>query len=846
MKSIRRRGPLRLILIVALSIIAVSADAASPNDTVILAGSTNVITDANGNTWGITSGGQISNNGTTNTGTSGVTELAYVNGTVWAENTAGNWYSYTSTGGYLSGPAGSPLPFTPSANDATITTVGPVLTDAYGNTWGITSGQQIVENGATNTGTSGVVELAYVSGTIWAENTQSNWYSYTPSGAYLSGPAASPLPASTSASGYAITAAGQTPAIYDASGEAFTLANAFGIPSGTIRVMPLGDSITEGDTVGSNGTVGGGYVPGGYRLPAAVALENAGFNITYVGSMNTNSATGLPSPYHEGHPGYQVSQIQNGIDSNNWLGNNPADIILLLAGTNDLYNGTGISGSLSAYSSLLADIKNRLPNAKIIVSTLTPRGDATGSMIASYNSQLETLVQSEGANVSYVDNGSAVPLSDISSDNIHPNQAGYNVMGPVWAAGVEALYPSTSGALVVQVNGVTDTTAVNPKELLYYNNLVYYENTSNVWFSKPNAAASWTNVGADPRTVSLPSTGPKGITTPAQLVAYFNSIAGKQTVSGQFLGTSGLGPIDTIQQNTGYYLGAIECSYWPYSQDTAFDSSCTTNAETWWQAGGLVTMNISMPNPTTQAFQGSVGGLAAGDLTTPGTPTNTNLNNYLTQMGNELLKLQAAGVVVIVRCWHEMDGSWDWWGYATNGSGITAQQYIALYQYTWTYFHNLGVNNVVYEWAVNASCCGGYTQAYPGGQYVDMVGFDVYDDNAAEDTVADYNTLAQYGKPIAMAEFGPGNSDGGDTTFKETTLISQISQYEPNVVYFMQWWAGGSPGWDMADTAGWNYVASALSNSRVVNRGGISYTSGTPLPPTGGSSPGQPIFVNLN
>ena len=86
----------------------------SPNDTVVLAGSSAAINDASGNRWTITAGGQVAVNGAADPLTSQVTELAYVNGAVWQENTAKLWYektspaaSWTPNGGHHDKPAAS-------------------------------------------------------------------------------------------------------------------------------------------------------------------------------------------------------------------------------------------------------------------------------------------------------------------------------------------------------------------------------------------------------------------------------------------------------------------------------------------------------------------------------------------------------------------------------------------------------------------------------------------------------------------------------------------------------------------------------------------------------------------
>jgi hypothetical protein len=116
---------------IILSLVAGTALAAvttSPNDTVILAPSTAVITSSAGNTWGISNAAcstptfatgttsMVSLNGVADTSTCNVVELAYVNGSIWQKNLAGNWYSKASaTAAWSAGTATSPLPLVSTA-----------------------------------------------------------------------------------------------------------------------------------------------------------------------------------------------------------------------------------------------------------------------------------------------------------------------------------------------------------------------------------------------------------------------------------------------------------------------------------------------------------------------------------------------------------------------------------------------------------------------------------------------------------------------------------------------------------------------------------------------------------
>src|SRR6185312_7999395 len=157
-----------------------------------LAGSKAAITDAAGNAWTITSGGQVAVNGVADTTTAGVKELAYVNGTIWQENTNNLWWGETAPNSGWSPAAGtsaSPLPATPTPTPVPTPTPTPVpvpvptptpapvaspnntvvlagskaaITDAAGNAWTITGGGQVVVNGVADTTTGRVIELAYV------------------------------------------------------------------------------------------------------------------------------------------------------------------------------------------------------------------------------------------------------------------------------------------------------------------------------------------------------------------------------------------------------------------------------------------------------------------------------------------------------------------------------------------------------------------------------------------------------------------------------------------------------------------------------------------------------------
>jgi beta-glucanase (GH16 family) len=220
---------------------------ASSNDTVIKAGSTGAIIDASGNSWTITNGGQIAVNGTVDAVTANVVELAYVNGTIWQENSANLWYGETTPNDSWSvGTSTSPLPAA-SSNDTVIKAGSTAaIIDASGNSWTITNGGQVAVNGTVDAVTANVVELAYVNGTIWQENSSLLWWGETkPNDAWANTPgtATSPLPAPTPtpapSANDTVVLAGSASAITDASGNLWTITN-----GGQVAVNGTVDAVT--------------------------------------------------------------------------------------------------------------------------------------------------------------------------------------------------------------------------------------------------------------------------------------------------------------------------------------------------------------------------------------------------------------------------------------------------------------------------------------------------------------------------------------------------------------------------------------------------------------------------
>jgi hypothetical protein len=343
---------------------------------------------------------------------------------------------------------------------------------------------------------------------------------------------------------------------------------------------------------------------------------------------------------------------------------------------------------------------------------------------------------------------------------------------------------------------------------------------------------------------SSTGTGPTGISTRSQLVAYLKQIQGQHTVSGQYIGvgdnaTYGYNAVQTIQTSTGNWLGMLGGNYYAPGQTSAATTTFNSYAIPYWQSGGLVMLTLEIPNPTTGGPASDVSSLNATNLLVSGTTENINLKASLDQIATGLQALQSAGVVVVFRPFHEPNGTWWWWG----ASCLTAGQYQSLWQYTYNYLTNTkGLANLVWDYSVQAGVAqAGRTVAdtFPGTLYVDLTGEDLYGSAPATSDGGTYGTLVALGLPTSVSEFGSGTTSCGDTAFSMPVLVSAFQTNFPNMVLWQQWWSNNAAcsGWGMELNAN---TAVALNNPWVINRGEINFTGTT----TTGGGGGNPITWN--
>lgn len=347
-----------------------------------------------------------------------------------------------------------------SANNSVVTTVGPAIVDASGESFTITSGHQVAVDGVTDTTTSNVVAIAYVNHTVWYENASLLWFSktqaanaWTPTG----GTSTSPLPAETLSIN---TIGGQQQGVsFPVSG---TIGNALTVPAlqysvsgGAWLDLPSGSAVT---------------VTGfSFQVPGIASAGTASISVR---DKNNTSISTFSNSFPVSAPITETLAIQQ--------------IPTQAVGRTFAVSGT-ITGASSPPTLQFQDnggLWQALPAGASVTTTgfsfVHPGLPGTQGMVVSVR---DAQKQSVTAN-----SNSFVVIAQESA-----NLTTVTSVGPAIVDQYGIAYTLTSAGQVA-INGVPDVTTSNVIELAYVNRAVWYENSALHWWSRA-LAGQWGPTG---------------------------------------------------------------------------------------------------------------------------------------------------------------------------------------------------------------------------------------------------------------------------------------------------------------------------------------------------------------
>ncbi|CAG1976172.1 unnamed protein product [Fusarium graminearum] len=188
----------------------------------------------------------------------------------------------------------------------------------------------------------------------------------------------------------------------------------------SLRIMPLGDSITKGN---------GSKDQKGYRNRLREKLISRGTSVDMVGSLK-HPPTGMADNDHEGHSGKVLAQINT-----YWKLSIAAqpNVVLVHAGTNNMDLEEDLEGSPQILESIIDGLFQYCPDTTVLVAPVIwankPRMQQNTDR---FNPQVIAMIekrQNAGKHIL------EVPI-DITADDLwdekHPNDSGYEKMANAW------------------------------------------------------------------------------------------------------------------------------------------------------------------------------------------------------------------------------------------------------------------------------------------------------------------------------------------------------------------------------------------------------------------------------
>ena len=237
-------------------------------------------------------------------------------------------------------------------------------------------------------------------------------------------------------------------------------------PKKTIRIMSIGDSITDGSKA-----------VGSYRKYLYNSLTKNGYSIKMVGPLLSDKFLNFKDgnenfsyeASHCGYPGYIIKTnsikkgVMNVIQDNNYLIKYKPDVVILLIGTNDIQINIDVETVINYLKDFILYIKNNLEkNSFIFVSSIPPfdpntkisykwykycRVDKNNKTLSdtelktildkrteNYNNDIKKLVSSlrkDRINIYFSDLNSVIPSIEnyFYEDGVHPNEKAHKLMG---------------------------------------------------------------------------------------------------------------------------------------------------------------------------------------------------------------------------------------------------------------------------------------------------------------------------------------------------------------------------------------------------------------------------------
>jgi len=225
----------------------------------------------------------------------------------------------------------------------------------------------------------------------------------------------------------------------------------------------------------------------------------------------------------------------------------------------------------------------------------------------------------------------------------------------------------------------------------------------------------------------------------------------------------------------GFELGHLEADD-PVNLDSVPFDRMKEFIRSAYERGGVITISWHLNNPLTgkSAWDPAPGTVAS---ILPGGEKNDIYQVWLNNIAEFMLSLKGSKgeyIPVIFRPYHELNGNWFWWG----RNHCTPDQFKTLWKWTVSYLRDTKkVHNLLYAFNTDRFATKEeYLERYPDNEFVDVVGFDIYQrangEQANTQFVTDVNKMLTDIVSIA----------------KERNKIPALTEFGYNSVPDANWW----------------------------------------------------------
>lgn len=248
------------------------------------------------------------------------------------------------------------------------------------------------------------------------------------------------------------------------------------------------------------------------------------------------------------------------------------------------------------------------------------------------------------------------------------------------------------------------------------------------------------------------------------LLQYLKEIEGEKTLSGTTANVNwNINEAKWVNKHTGKWpaLNFFDFIHLPFSPSNWIDYSNITEVYNWHKNGGIVgcMWHWNMPTNDGQDWTCTPGtgnketGFDVRKIFEPESAEYKQMMNDIDKVASTLKKLKQRKIPVLWRPLHEAGGQWFWWG-------LDAEACNELWRVMYNRFHEAGLNNLIWVWTSAAAWNRPYSEGYkwyPGDEYVDIVGIDIYNNSSASNIYSTCYKMLRKKSPdklIALTECG--------------------------------------------------------------------------------------------